>query len=771
MGLRKIHFVFLVAALFAVMSSAYAQDQINLQDIQKELEATQKELESFEPILLDTTLGDQKLFDTRQAVKQIRVRLFEIQDLVKPLRTSVAAELTDLGPKPDGEVADLEPENIKELRVRLEKESILIKGILTQAEALSAKSTRFLETLAAIRRTQFVDKILENSTSPFNMELWTEANRDKDTAVAELYEGWLNFIAEKPDEERGKMYRAVVIAVCLFFAIYLAALALNTRKLLRRIGVQEDPSMRWKLEKTGFRILYTVIAGFVGLAIVFVVVVRHGLIASGHENFGYYLFVFSLFIVYAFTKSWMLSSASVVRKTIGILATTATALFAIDFLLLATGQHFGVPVELAIAQSFIVTTVFSIILLAFFTVLVRKKQDTEKMYFFKRRFFYFGLALGAFILGANALGYVALTRFIFEQTILLSNFFMALVILRAMIRPVLVWGEKFFYQGPDQEDRLALFWLSLLVDAFLVALSFPIVAAIVGVEWEGIKLLIVQALFGFKIGGITISVTSVISAIAVFVMLLFITRFLQKILSKKVLPKTRMAESVQLSFVQIIGYIGLTTAFMTAISSVGFDLSNLALIAGALSVGIGFGLQSIVNNFVSGLILLFERPIKVGDWVILNSGEGVVKKISVRATEIETLDRTSIIIPNSELISSSVKNWTHKDRIGRVIITIGVSYDCDPKRVHDLLLEVARDNASVLSSPLPSIHFRDFGDSALIFDLRVFLRNITDRIAVATTLRLEIWEKLKAEGIEIPFPQRDLHIRSADGMKGFIDGR
>ena len=148
-----------------------------------------------------------------------------------------------------------------------------------------------------------------------------------------------------------------------------------------------------------------------------------------------------------------------------------------------------------------------------------------------------------------------------------------------------------------------------------------------------------------------------------------------------------------------------------------------------------------------------------------------MKKISVRATEIETLDRTSIIIPNSELISSSVKNWTHKDRIGRVIITVGVSYNCDPKRVHDLLLEVARDNGSVLSSPLPSIHFRDFGDSALIFDLRVFLRNITDKFAVATTLRLEIWEKLKAEGIEIPFPQRDLHIRSADGMKGFIDDR
>ena len=216
-----------------------------------------------------------------------------------------------------------------------------------------------------------------------------------------------------------------------------------------------------------------------------------------------------------------------------------------------------------------------------------------------------------------------------------------------------MWVEKFFYQSADKEDRLVLFWLSLLFDTLLFALSLPIVAAIIGVEWEGIKLLIFQAMFGFKVGGITISLTSLASAIVLFIVLLFLTRTIQKVLRKKVLPKTRMAESVQLSFVQIVGYIGLTIALTSAISSVGFDLSNLALIAGALSVGIGFGLQSIVSNFVSGLILLFERPIKVGDWVILNSGEGVVKKISVRATEIETLDRTSIIIPNSELISSS----------------------------------------------------------------------------------------------------------------------
>lgn len=767
--LRHARFILSIIVLCAFISHAYASDTLDLNQIQQELEIKQVELESFEPILLDATLDDETLFNTRQSVKGLHTRAIEIQDLIKPMNTSVAADLADIGLKPSEDSTDLEPQNIRELREKLNKESLLLKGIVTQAEALAAKATRFLERLATIRRNQFVGKILENNTSPFNISLWSEAQGDKDLAIYAFYEGWIKFAANKTDVEKMSFFRSLGIAVALFFALFALALFINTRKVRRRIKAISDPTVRQRLERSGYRILYTLITGFVGLSLIFFVVRKQGLIVEENQNFIYFLFVFALFVVYAVTKAWILVCAGVLRKTTGILGITTTALFAIDFILLETGQQYGVPVELAIAQSFIVTTLFSFILLVFFAILIRKK-DEGKTYLIKRRFFYIGTLMGVFIIVANALGYVALTRFVFERTVLLSNFAFAIAILRAMLFPLLLWAEKFFYQSTDKEDRLVLFWLSLLLDTVLMIMSLPLVAAIIGVEWEGIKLLIFQAFFGFKIGGITVSLTSLTTAIVLFIVLLFMTRTLQKLLGTKVLPKTRMAESVQLSFVQIVGYIGLTIALMSAISSVGFDLSNLALIAGALSVGIGFGLQSIVSNFVSGLILLFERPIKVGDWVILNSGEGIVKKISVRATEIETMDRTSIIIPNSELISSSVKNWTHKDRIGRLVITIGVSYDCDPHRVHDLLLEIAKDNETVMNSPLPTVHFRDFGDSALIFDLRVFLRNITDKYSVSTKLRLEIWDKLKAEGIEIPFPQRDLHIRSAGGMKGVFDG-
>ena len=160
-------------------------------------------------------------------------------------------------------------------------------------------------------------------------------------------------------------------------------------------------------------------------------------------------------------------------------------------------------------------------------------------------------------------------------------------------------------------------------------------------------------------------------------------------------------------------------AALLAISYAGFDITNLAIVAGALSVGIGFGLQSIVNNFVSGLILLIERPIKVGDRIVVGDQQGMVRRISVRATEIETFDRASLIVPNSELITGRVLNWTHRDSLGGVSVKVGVGYDADPEQVIAILRKCANEHREVLRSPAPGASFEGFGDSALIFGLRV----------------------------------------------------
>jgi len=214
-----------------------------------------------------------------------------------------------------------------------------------------------------------------------------------------------------------------------------------------------------------------------------------------------------------------------------------------------------------------------------------------------------------------------------------------------------------------------------------------------------------------------------------------------------------------------LGYVGFIAAVLVAASYAGLDFSNLAIVAGALSVGIGFGLQSIVNNFVSGLILLAERPIKVGDWVVVGENQGFVRKISVRATEIETFDRANVVVPNSLLISEKVQNWTLHNNVGRISISVGVSYDSDPERVKDILLETAREHPQLLTHPEPYVWFSDFGNSSLDFTLFAYALNITRQLGIQTDLRIAIIKKFREEGIEIPFPQSDVHFRDLGWLK------
>ena len=180
-------------------------------------------------------------------------------------------------------------------------------------------------------------------------------------------------------------------------------------------------------------------------------------------------------------------------------------------------------------------------------------------------------------------------------------------------------------------------------------------------------------------------------------------------------------------------------------------------------MGIGFGLQSVVNNFVSGLILLFERPIKTGDWIVVGDIEGYVKSIRIRSTQIQTFDRADVIVPNSDLISNPVTNWMLKEARGRIRVPVGVAYGSDTEKVRDILLEVASGHDMVIkdgSAPEPQVRFRGFGDSSLDFELRCHIEHIDNRMLVISDLNFAIDKAFREHGIEIPFPQRDIHVRT-----------
>jgi small-conductance mechanosensitive channel len=263
---------------------------------------------------------------------------------------------------------------------------------------------------------------------------------------------------------------------------------------------------------------------------------------------------------------------------------------------------------------------------------------------------------------------------------------------------------------------------------------------------------------GIQIGSITLSLTGIFWGIVVFIVGFFITRWFQGWLDGSVMARGKVDAGVRNSIRTVVGYAGIALAGLVALSAAGIDFSNLALIAGGLSLGIGFGLQNVVSNFVSGLILLAERPFKSGDWIVAGPVSGTVKKISVRATEIETFQRQTVILPNSELINSAVGNWTHKNKLGRIEIPIGVAYGSDARKVHRLLMELAASHPLVLKNPEPFVLFASFGDSSLNFEIRVFLADIANGVVVQNELRFAILETFARENIEIPFPQREIRI-------------
>ncbi|GMR00703.1 MAG: hypothetical protein BMS9Abin19_0037 [Gammaproteobacteria bacterium] len=274
---------------------------------------------------------------------------------------------------------------------------------------------------------------------------------------------------------------------------------------------------------------------------------------------------------------------------------------------------------------------------------------------------------------------------------------------------------------------------------------------------------------GFNIGDFRIVPSRILWALLIFGTIVILSSWVRSQLEHNWLKMTTMGQGARDAMVTIIGYIMFLVAILAGLTAAGFDFSNITIIAGALSVGIGFGLQNIVNNFVSGLILLFERPIRKGDWIVVGGTEGVVKDIQIRSTRIQTFDRSDVIVPNSELISNQVTNWVLSSKSGRAIVPVGVAYGTDTEKVRDILMKIAEDNENVAKTgfvPKPMVLFREFGDSSLNFELRVFLHNVDNRLSIISDLNFAIDKAFREEGIEIPFPQRDLHVKNLpDSLK------
>ena len=313
------------------------------------------------------------------------------------------------------------------------------------------------------------------------------------------------------------------------------------------------------------------------------------------------------------------------------------------------------------------------------------------------------------------------------------------------------------------EPSAELGWLRLLIGLVLWLTYGWFLLRVWDTTGNLVPLVVSYATDGIQIGDARFVPANILLGLMIFGVIVATTVWIKARLGKQWLRAAVRDRGSRDALVTITGYLGFIIAMLVGLTLAGVSFQGLAIIAGALSLGIGFGLQNIVNNFVSGLILLFERPIKSGDYISVGEIEGFVKQIRIRSTELETLDNQNVIVPNSELISTQVTNWVLRDPSGRLRLKVGVAYGSDTEKVKKVLEQVASEHPEVITKgrlPGPSALFMGFGDSSLDFELRAWIRNIERRYHVNSELNFAIDRGFRENGIEIPFPQRDLHVRS-----------
>lgn len=705
------------------------------------------------------------IYDSTATAEQLRPQLAEVKSQIEKLGPPPAA-----GQPPESATVAAE-------RARLNAMAGALDGAVKTAELAWVRAKQLIDRITVMRYQIFTRNLFERRTSPLLPTMWRDIG-DRMPAImgrTGYYGGdWAYWAGRKSTALAGVILGAIVAAGGIWFA---------TRKLIarRRDSVVGIPTFFDRVSSAAWVVPARILAPAAGLVLLYAGLDNLELLFSpwtqAAETALEGLLLYAAGSVIASVAlapkqpQWRLIPVD--DKTAHYLSWFVKALIAvyiIDTVLVEFGRAIYVPLIVTVGQG-VVTNIATALLLAALLLTpfipqtgpLRAVNGLDRLVANPPRYapLWIKLPLWAItitILVTTLAGYVALGRFIAQQVVLTGTILAVTGLFYLAIRATTrdradgsrsrVGGflESRFRIDASRQGQLAK--LAEIAGTFtLLLLMLPILLLQWGFAAADIRDWAKALFFGFEVGQFKISLVRILIGIVIFTVLLFLTRLLQRWLRERVVAQGRMDSGVANSVDTAVGYGGIGLAALISVSYAGFDITSLAIVAGALSVGIGFGLQSIVNNFVSGLILLVERPIKVGDWVVVGGEQGNVRRISVRSTEIETFDRASLIVPNSELISGRVLNWTHRNMLGRVVLKLWTDGQTDPAKVIEILEACANQHAQVLKQPAALATLDAFASDRLDYSLRVTLADVTAGTRVQSQLRIAILEAFRKAGI------------------------
>lgn len=758
---------------------------------QSKLNEWKATLDRAETVLRNRSIPSTTLNYMRQRATEALGGTRDLLVAVSPALEAASARATELAPDPKS--ATPQSAAVQLERAKLLAEVAARQNIVQQAKLITVRAQQVIDAISEHRRAEFADSVLRRSDSLISPSFWANVAAGVPSAtgrLADLFARWWTLLDSQP-----------LRAVAGFFITTIALLGFLLspwRRWQARWTAREPDAAPSMLRKTGSAAAIVVTGTLIpGVA---VLVLYQSLMALGVLPEGPDLIVRALFIGIAFASffvsltqavlapgrpSWrLIMSADGAVDAIMSFAVLIGLAIVLGITLDATNRVVFSPPELVAASQGIIAIVIALLFMGVLRAAAGAESEDEAdgAIAAKRSAWRLLIPLGWVVAAAAVIGplggYVAFGRFVSSEMVVVVTALMSFFLLSQFTDALITASfapsgraGRFLRQVTGLRStavRQIAAVLYGIIQLLLIALAAFVILARWGISSDDIVDILSAAFFSFSIGQFNISLSAIFGAIIVLLVGILATRTIQQWFETRYLPATNLDAGVRASIRTGVGYVGVIVAAILALSYVGLNLQNVAIVAGALSVGIGFGLQSIINNFVSGIILLVERPIKVGDRIEVGARLGVVRRINVRATEIVTYDDISVIVPNSELISGQVVNWMHNSFAARLSVTVGVSYNADPDKVLALLLEIVDAHPRALKTPAPFAILSNFGADALEFMVFFHVGNIGLDAGVANDVRLEILKRFRKEGIEIPFAQRDINLRDFDRIEALI---